>query len=125
MPEKKLKELTPAEFAFLTWLYRTHPNIAQAAESHQKSLNGFFDSLSNVFNSVMEKAPELMNQYVASKEQIAQLKLNIARAKAGQYPISEGSGVVAAAQAPQVVPTWAVVLGVGGALALLYLLVRK
>lgn len=125
MAEKKLKELTPAEFAFLSWIYKNHPNIAQAAEAHQKSLSGFMDSASNVLNSIMEKAPDLLNQYVAGKAQIDLLKQNIARAKAGQFPVNEAGSIYAAAQAPQTVPTWAVVLGVGGALALLFVLARK
>lgn len=83
---QKLKTLTPAQYAFMRWLAETHPSLLQLAEERRASLNGFMDSLSNVFNTVMEKAPDLLKQYVTSQEQVAQLKANIERAKAGQYP---------------------------------------
>lgn len=119
---KKLKTITPAQYAFLQWLYTNHPNVAQAAEEHRTSLNGFMDSLTSVFNNVVDKAPDLLKSYVAGKEQLQTIKLNIERAKAGQYPIDAGSLTGRVQQAASGVPWWA--WGAAGALVV-YLLVRK
>lgn len=123
--EKALKSLTPAQYAFVKWLYDKHPNIAQKAEAHHASLGGFMDSLTSVFNNVVTQAPELMKQYVSGKTQIETLKLNLARAKQGLYPVDEGGGVYAGAQplpAPAGVPLTAWIAG--GALLTLLLLRR-
>lgn len=127
MAERAMKTLTPAQYAFLAWLHRNHPNVMSAAEERRASLSGFMDSLTTVFSTVMEKAPELMNQYVAGKTQLEQLKANIQRAKQGQYPIEFPTTPAFAQQMPQMqapmaqsVPTW--VWAAGGAI-LVYLLV--
>lgn len=118
---QKLRSLTPAQYAFMKWLSDAHPNLLREAEERRASLNGFMDSLSQTFKTVMDKAPDLLNQYVAGKQQLAQLKINIERAKAGQYPIESQIGVPVA-QAQSAIPWWA--FAAGGAV-LVYLLVKK
>lgn len=121
MKENALKTLSPAQFAFLKWLSDTHPNLMAQAEQHRSSLSGFMDSLTKTFDSVMTKAPDLMNQYVTSKAQLEQLKLNIERAKRGEPPITEGfTGQVQ--QVVSTVPGW---VWAGGAAILVYLLMKK
>lgn len=126
MAAKKLKELSPEQYAFMNWLQVNHPNLMRAAEEHNRSLSGFMDSITNVFNSVMEKAPDLLQKYVAGKEQVAQLKMNIERAKEGQYPINpDGSLYAPRGVTPaQTVPTWVWFAG-GGLLLALILMNRK
>lgn len=92
---KQLKTLSPAQFAFMKWFYEKHPALARKAEEQHASLNGFLDSLTNVFNNVVTQAPELMKQYVAGKSQIDQLKINLERAKQGLYPLDAGGSVYA------------------------------
>ncbi len=121
MSEKALKTLTPAQYAFMRWLSETHPNLLAQAEDRRASLNGFMDSLTSVFTSITEKAPDLLNQYVTSKAQMEQLKLNIERAKRGEAPITQPLMVQASNTAAQV-PAW--VWGAGGAI-LVYLLLKK
>lgn len=121
MAEKQLKTLTPAQYAFIKWLSDTHPNLVAAAEERRASLNGFMDSLTNTFNNVIAKAPELLNQYVTGKAQVEQLKINIARAKEGQPPITN-IPIAQAHSAASAVPGW--VWAAGGAI-LVYLVVRK
>lgn len=121
MENTQLKTLTPAQYAFIRWLSATHPNLMTMAEDHRSSLNGFMDSLKSVFDNITSKAPELLNQYITSKEQLAQLKLNIERARANQPPI-ETPLIYKVNAAANGVPGW--VWGAGGAI-LLYLLTRK
>lgn len=127
MPEKQLKTLTPAQYAFVSWLYTNHPNIAREAEERREQLAGFMDSLTNVFNTVVTKAPDLLNQYVTGKQQIELLKVNLARAKANEYPIDQ-SGSLYTGGAPQMrattggIPAWALVAGAG---LVLYLLLKR
>lgn len=124
MSARKLKELTPAQYAFMSWLYANHPNLAKDAEEKNRSLSGFMDSLTSVFNSVIEKAPDLMNQYVAGKTQIEQLKANIARASAGQYPLNaNGTVYTGGSVVPTVVsqvPTWVWFAGGAAVVALIF-----
>ena len=119
---KQLRTLTPAQYAFVKWLYEKHPNVAKAAEEHHASLNGFMDSLTSTFNNILDKAPDLLKQYVAGQQQIDELKLNIERAKQGQYPVSAGIPQSQMLPAPAGVPLIAWVAGGG---ILLYLLLRK
>jgi len=120
-----LKTLTPAQYAFVKWLYAKHPNVARAAEQHHASLNGFMDSLTTTFNTIVEKAPDLMKQYVTGKTQLEELKINLARAKAGQYPLDQSGGAYSYAPAmpsPAGVPLLAWIAG--GAL-IAYLVLRR
>lgn len=124
---QQLKTLTPAQYAFVKWLYAKHPNVARAAEQHHASLNGFMDSLTTTFNTIVEKAPDLMKQYVTGKTQLEELKINLQRAKAGQYPLDTASGSYYNPQqfgmpAPAGVPLLAWIAG--GAL-LAFLILRK
>ena len=121
-PNKQLKTLTPAQFAFVKWLYEKHPNVAKAAEEHHESLAGFLDTAGTVFNNIMTKAPDLLKQYVTGQQQIQELKLNLARAKAGQYPVDSDGNVYtggAMRAQPQGVPTW---VWIGGGALIAYLL---
>ena len=128
--QTQLKTLTPAQYAFVSWLYTNHPNIAHAAEERREQLDGFMDSLTNVFNTVVTAAPDLMKQYVTGKSQIDLMKINLERAKANQYPLDAngslftgGNTLKAAATAPMMgVPVWAWVAGAG---LLVYLLMRR
>jgi len=119
--QKKVRTLTPPQYAFLKWLYERHPNIAKAAEEQHASLSGFMDTLSNVFNQVMDKAPDLMKQYVTGRQQIEELKANIERAKAGQYPLEPGFMSQAPSQ-NSMLPTLLLV-GAGG--LVVYLLLKR
>lgn len=127
--QQQLKTLSPAQYAFVSWLYTNHPNIAHAAEERREQLAGFMDSLTNVFNTVVTAAPDLMKQYVAGKEQIDLMKVNLERAKANQYPIDLNGSLYTGGAATQTlaapvmgIPTWAWLAG--GVLAL-YLLLRR
>lgn len=128
MPQanKELKTLSPAQFAFVKWLYANHPNVAKAAEERHESLEGFFDTAGKVFENVMQKAPDLLQQYVTGKQQIEQLKINLERARAGQYPVdSAGNVYTGGATLPQAVaqvPVWAWALAGG---LLVYLIVGR
>jgi hypothetical protein len=119
--DKQLKTLTPAQYAFMRWLDQNHPEVLRAAEERRASLSGFLDSLSNTFNNVMEKAPELMKSYVDGKAQIEQLKINIERAKRGEYPIEQPL-MARAHSAVNTIPSW---VWAAGAAGLLYLLLKK
>jgi len=127
--QQQLKTLTPAQYAFVSWLYTTHPNIAREAEERREQLSGFMDSLTQVFNTVVTKAPDMLKEYVSGKQQIELLKINLARAKANEYPIDAGgslyTGGGAAAQLQAGiggVPTWAWIAGAG---LVVFLLMRK
>lgn len=121
MAEQALKSLTPAQYAFIRWLNQTHPSLVAAVEERRSNLHGFMDSLSSVFKQVTEQAPDLLKQYVAGKRDLEQLKLNIARAKAGQMPI-EIPAVAQVQSATAGVPMWA--WAAGGAI-LVYLLMKR
>jgi hypothetical protein len=128
--QQQLKTLSPAQYAFVSWLYTNHPNLAREAEEHREALSGFMDSLTSVFNTVITKAPDIMSQYVAGKQQTELLKINLARAKANEYPLDAsgslytgGNTFQQAVSAPMMgVPTWAWIAGGG---LLLFLLLRK
>jgi hypothetical protein len=124
-----LKTLTPAQYAFVSWLYTNHPNIAREAEERREQLSGFMDSLTQVFKTVTDKAPDLLNQYVTGKQQIELLKINLERAKANAYPIDANGSLYTGGTVSQQmqtgiagVPTWAWIAGAG---VLVYLLMRK
>jgi hypothetical protein len=127
--QQNLKTLTPAQYAFVSWLYTNHPNIAHAAEERREQLAGFMDSLTNVFNTVVTSAPDLMKQYVAGREQIDLMKVNLERAKANQYPLeSNGALYTGGTVREQLqagvggIPTWALIAGAG---LIVYLLMRR
>lgn len=124
--EKQLKTLTPAQYAFIDWLYKKHPNVARAAEAHHATLNGFMDSLTSVFNNVVTQAPELMKTYVAGKTQIDQLKINLERAKQGLYPLDVGGQVYSGSQSAMPSPAGVPLLVwiAGGALITFLILKR-
>lgn len=123
---KQLKTLSPAQFAFMKWFYEKHPALARKAEEQHASLNGFLDSLTNVFNNVVTQAPELMKQYVAGKSQIDQLKINLERAKQGLYPLDAGGGVYAGQ--PQMLPSPAgvpLLVWIAGGALLTFLVLKR
>ena len=128
--QQALKTLTPAQYAFVSWLYTNHPNIAREAEERREALSGFMDSLTSVFSTVMAKAPDMLNQYVAGKQQIELLKINLQRAKQNEYPLDAGGSLYTGGNPLQQtmaspvlgVPTWAWLAGGG---VLLYLLLRR
>lgn len=121
MSDTKLRTLTPAQYAFMKWLNDAHPALLHAAEERRASLSGFMDSLKNTFDEIVKQAPELLKTYADGKNQIAQIKLNIERAKQGQYPIESATFASAQTRA-QGLPPWA--WAAGGAI-LVYLLLRK
>lgn len=128
--QQQLKTLSPAQYAFVSWLYTNHPNIAHAAEERREALNGFMDSLTSVFNTVVTAAPDLMKQYVTGKQQIDLMKINLQRAQANEYPLDAngalytgGNSLQQMATQPVLgVPTWAWVAGAG---LLVFLLMRR
>jgi hypothetical protein len=126
---QQLKTLTPAQYAFVSWLYRNHPNIAREAEERREQLSGFMDSLTSVFTTVISKAPDLMNQYVTGKQQIELLKINLERAKSNEYPLDQSGSLYTGGTAAQsvptglnAVPTWAWIAGAG---LVVFLLLRR
>lgn len=127
---QQLKTLTPAQYAFVSWVYTNHPNIAQAAEERREQLDGFMDSLTNVFDTVVKSAPDLMKQYVTGRQQIDLLKVNLERAKANQYPLDANGSLYTGGNSMQQmvsapiagVPTWAWIAGAG---LLVYLVMRR
>lgn len=128
MPSQQLKTLTPAQYAFVSWLYTNHPNIAREAEDRREQLAGFMDSLTKVFETVTAKAPDLLNQYVTGKQQVELLKINLARAKANEYPIDQSGSLYTGGTVMQQMqtgvgglPTWAWIAGAG---LLVYLFMR-
>lgn len=120
-----MKELSASEYIFLKWLAETHPNLYQAAEERQKTLGGFMDSLSTVFTSISNAAPGLLNQYVKGQQELAMLKENLARAKAGEVPLTATGvpyGGPVANNFFSSVPVWAwAILAAAG----VYLVTRK
>jgi len=122
-----MKELTAPEYVFLKWLHETHPALYSAAEERQQSLSGFMDSLSTIFTNIANAAPDLLNTYVKGQAELATLKANLARAKAGEVPLNMSGQPYPGAYPQQSgalagIPTWVfVALGVG----VVYLLVRK
>jgi hypothetical protein len=123
-----MKELSASEYVFLKWLADTHPQLYQAAEERQASLAGFMDSLSTVFTNISNAAPDLLNQYVKSQADLATLKMNLARAKAGDVPVTNAGQpypVNAPGYNPSIfatIPLWVWLAFGAGAI---YLLVRR
>lgn len=110
-----LRSLSAAEYVFLRWLQDTHPRLYAEAETRQKGIGGFLDSFTQVIESIQKSAPDLMNQYMKGKQDLALLKENLARAKQGDMPI-QAPGIVyqPPANALASVPWWAWgLMGVG------------
>lgn len=126
---KQMKTLSPQQYAFVLWLYKRHPNLARAAEARHESLEGFLDTASNVFNNIVEKAPDLLKTYVTGEQQIQQMKLNLERAKAGQYPLDSTGALYTGgggrALASSQIPTWVWIAGGGLVAFLLITTLRK
>lgn len=81
-----------ARYTFLLWLSEKHPEIyRRIVTSRPAQLSGFLDSLQTIFTTTVEKLPSLADQYVKTKAQLDQLKLNLELARAGQ-PIVDVTG---------------------------------
>jgi hypothetical protein len=124
----RFAKLGKPQLAFMQWLQATHPNIYRQAVPDESGMSGVMDSITNGFNSLMSNAGTLLNQYVAGKQQIDLLKINISRAKQGLPPISATgpSNAIASSDSSSgflsAVPLWAWIgLAVGGT----WLLLRK
>jgi hypothetical protein len=108
-----------AQVAFLSWVKKNHPTFYA-----QLQQNAGLGDVTTTFNSVLNTASGLLTQYVAGKQQLALLKMNIERAKAGQLPLTSANyaSITAGPPAQPSVPTW--VWFAGGAAVLLLLLKR-
>jgi hypothetical protein len=123
-----MKELSASEYIFLKWLQETHPQLYAEAEARQQSIGGFMDSLSTVFTNIANAAPDLLKQYVTGQQELAVLKANLARAKAGEIPITN-TGQPYATDAPgyrqnifSTIPPWVLIaFGLGA----VYLIARR
>jgi negative regulator of sigma E activity len=109
-----------ARAAYVRWLEKEHPafyaQIRQAAGLGDVATGTTPTSAGNIFTNIINGATNLLSQYVASKEKLAQLKENTKRAKAGLPPLT---GQPVEFQQPsffQSVPPWAWVLGGVGVL---------
>ncbi len=120
---KTVGKLNASQIAFMNWLKANHPNLYAQSVQESPQLSGFMDSLANGFKSLMANSTQLLSQYVAGKSQIAQLKLNIERAKQGLAPITGNEPLAPVAPTGlAAVPMW---VWIGGGGALLFLLLRK
>ncbi len=112
-----------ARAAFVEWLAKKHPSFY--AQVRQDTGLGDVAPTPNLFTQILNSATGLLSQYVASKEQLAQLKVNIARAKAGQPPLTSdqfATGTVPQRSMLGGIPTWVLLAGGAG---ILYLLLSK
>jgi hypothetical protein len=128
-----MKKLSVNEFLFLKWVNKAHPQMfAQVAGDPREALSGFMDSLSTGLQSFLSEAPKLYGQYLSGKQEIAAMKMNVERAKAGYPPIDPRTGQVITPNTPgydvppgatrsflDSVPPWAIIAGVGGVVLLL------
>lgn len=122
MKAARSARITSGQAQFLAWFKHTHPSLyAQAAQSAGL---GDVGGIADGFNSLLNSATGLLSQYVAGKSQLDTLKINLARAKAGQAPIAAGALPVerAAPSGLAAVPGWVWIAGAGG---LLFLLLKK
>ena len=114
-----VKSKSKAQVAFLSWVKAKHP--AFYAQLQQEAGLG---DVATTFNNVLNSASTLLTHYVAGKQQVALLKLNIERAKQGQLPLDQLQAT-RLREGPAVspgVPTWVWVAGGAG---LLFLLLRR
>lgn len=120
--------------AFLQWFKANQPRAYALVMARNSTLGGWSDTISNIFNKVTETVAKLAPTYIETKAQYELLKLNIARAKAGQMPLTAlPNGAGGAAQAPVAtqptgggfmdnLPGWAIPAAIG--VALLFFLRR-
>lgn len=118
--EKKSAVMTPAQYAFMDWLAKTHPNLYDAAMPKGPELSGLFDSITNGFQNVVQGVSNALNTYVTGKEQLQLIKLNVARAQQGLKPVTDVNAITAAPVLLNrlTIPTWVYWAG-GAVLALL------
>lgn len=122
---------TPASrAAFLHWMKTREPRVYALVMAQGNALGDWTDTISNIFTKVTDTVAKLAPTYIETKAQLELLKLNIARAKAGQMPVTSlpgaagsGGGNVVATQ-PQggsfmdSLPSWAIPAAIGVALLL-------
>jgi len=126
---------TIARAQFIAWLRANFPNVYREAarESLAPQLGGFLDTVSGAFEKFTDAVPKLAETYVTTKAQLDAIKLNIARAKAGQPPIDPITGGIIVTQQPMTPVDTAIaregmsnntLLLIGGAL-LLFLFMKR
>jgi len=127
-----MKKLSLNEYLFLKWVNKTHPQMfASVAGDPREALSGFMDSLSQGLQTFLAEAPKLYGQYLTGKREIAAMKMNVERLKAGQPPIdpatgqpisqyTPGYGVPPGSSFVDSVPTWAWLAGAGLLAVLLF-----
>ncbi len=110
-----------ARAAYVRWLEAKHPTFyAQVRQSAGLGdVAATSASAGNVFTNIINGATNLLSQYVASKEKLAQLKENTKRAKQGLPPLTGQLPEYSPPSFFQTVPTWAWVLGGVGVLWLI------
>lgn len=134
------------QLLFMKWLAKNFPAIYNAhlvAADADHQLSGFFDaiasglkSVGSVVTQVIAAAPEIIQQYGASKAQIELIKTNLTRANAGQAPINAQGQVISAVPGtlpvnaagnlmPVTTQTFLTFGLIGGAILLLVMLLRR
>jgi hypothetical protein len=78
-----------AQAAFIQWLRGNYPNLYQRAMSESGlRLGDFASAISNIFGTIKDTVAKLAPVYVQTRAEMELLKINIARAKAGQMPVN-------------------------------------
>lgn len=80
---------TQARIAFVDWLQKTHPQLAQAAIAHADApgLNSGLGAETSWWQKLASGAAALGTTYLALKNQRDAMKINLARAEQGLEPI--------------------------------------
>lgn len=80
--------------AYLAWLRTNYPHLYNEAMPTQ--MGGFFDSIGNAFNNVVNNVtqalPNLANTYAQYRAQEQLIRMNSERAKQGLAPLSYQNG---------------------------------
>jgi hypothetical protein len=101
------------QLLFMKWLARNYPAIYNAhllAKDTDQQLSGFFDAIASglktvgsTISQVIQSAPEIIQQYGATKAQLDLIKVNLSRAQAGQPPLDASGKAIASV--PGTLPT--------------------
>ncbi len=127
-------QASQSQIAFMNWLRLNHPNFLTQLEQDSSlgDVSSVLKSVGASFKNIVSNASGLLDQYVTSKDQLALIKINLARAKQGLPPFnstadfnaSQRMASDAANQKPGLsMQSW-LLIG-GGGLVLLYLFTRK
>jgi len=119
-----------SQAAFIQWVKRKYPRYyAQAMAEGNSNIGDFASGLKSIFDTIKGAVLTLGPAYIQTKSEIELLKLNIARAKAGQAPVNSlpaadsGGGGAVATNGGSGLPSWAIPAAIGA--VLLIFLMRR